>query len=112
MTVTVNNKKCNGCKQLEEPQCVKICPGDLMKIDENTGKSTIREDRDCWDCMACVKACPMKALETRLPYPLAYYKSSLVPRLSEDTITWTLKDPDGKTETFVRPRKMSTEKKE
>ncbi len=112
MTVIVDIKRCNACKHLDEPQCVKICPGDLMIIDPETGKSKIREERDCWDCMACVKACPMRALETRLPYPLAYYKSRLSPRVREDSITWTLQDIEGKKETFKRPRRLKTEKKE
>ncbi len=112
MTTVVDTKRCNGCKQLNEPECVRICPGDLMAIDKETGKSYIREERDCWDCMACVKACPMRALETRLPYPLAYYKSTLIPIVKEDAITWKLKNPDGKTETFIRPRRLSSENKE
>jgi adenylylsulfate reductase subunit B len=104
MTVVVNTKKCNGCGHLGEPQCVKICPGDLMAIDPETGKSYIKEEGDCWDCMACVKICPMRALEIKLPYQLAYYKASLIPRVSKETITWTVTDIDGNTETFVRQR--------
>ncbi len=100
MSVIADKAKCNGCKGLDEPRCVKVCPGDLMTIAED-GKSRIRCAADCWDCMACVKACPRGALETRLPYQVALYKASLRPKVKSDRIEWTLVDIDGKKEEFV-----------
>ncbi|RMF88870.1 MAG: 4Fe-4S ferredoxin [Methanobacteriota archaeon] len=100
MTVVVDLKRCNGCRHMDEPQCEKLCPGDLMALNRDTGKAYIREPRDCWDCMVCVKACPMRAIETRLPYPLALYGASLKPRVKGDRIIWTLKDARGNVETF------------
>ncbi|MFQ5800573.1 MAG: 4Fe-4S dicluster domain-containing protein [Candidatus Hydrothermarchaeales archaeon] len=100
MTVTVNIKRCNGCRHLNAPQCEKLCPGDLMALNPETKKAYIREPKDCWDCMVCVKACPMRAIETRLPYQLAYYGASLKPKVKKDMIIWTLKDSNGKKETF------------
>jgi adenylylsulfate reductase subunit B len=101
MGVIVDRRKCNGCKGLEEPKCVRICPGDLMAIDEKTGKSYIREFSDCWDCMACVKACPRGALEVRLPYQIALYGGKLKPKVRKDSILWILKDNRGVEERFV-----------
>lgn len=100
MTVIVDPKKCNGCRQLDEPQCKKLCPGDLMQLDQKTGKAYINVERDCWDCMVCVKACPMRAIETRLPYQIAAYGASLRPSVKKDRIIWTLKDTNGREETF------------
>ncbi|MBI5789372.1 MAG: 4Fe-4S ferredoxin [Candidatus Schekmanbacteria bacterium] len=100
MSVIVDKKKCNGCKQLDEPQCVKNCPGDLMAINPEDGKSYCREGSDCWDCMVCVKTCPCMAIQTRLPYQLANYKATLVPKIGKDVIKWTSTDIKGNVEEF------------
>ncbi len=106
MTVVIDQKRCNGCKHLEAPQCENLCPGDLMKINPLTGKACIREERDCWDCMVCVKACPMRAIETKLPYSITYYGASLKPAVKKDRILWTLRNPDGSVETFDIPTRF------
>ncbi len=77
-----------------------------MAIDKDTKKARIREPGDCWDCMACVKACPFKALATRLPYPLGYYGASLVPTKAGDKIVWELTDIKGNKEVFERKVKL------
>ncbi len=100
MTLVINTKRCNGCRQLDEPQCRKLCPGDLMQLDPGTKKAYIISPKDCWDCMVCVKACPMRAIETRLPYQIAAYGASLKPQVKKDRIIWTLKDLNGLEETF------------
>lgn len=100
MSIIVDKKRCNACKQLNEPQCVKLCPGDLMLLNPEDGKACIRAGHDCWDCLVCVKACPMQALQTRLPYQLANYKASLVPKIGKDKIKWTCTDINGKVEEF------------
>jgi adenylylsulfate reductase subunit B len=81
LTVKVDLKKCNGCKQLDSPQCKKLCPGDLMQLNPDTKKAYINVEKDCWDCMVCVKACPMRAIETRLPYQVGGFGASLKPRI-------------------------------
>lgn len=85
--------------------CVEHCPGDLMAFDETEKKAYIREQKDCWDCMVCVKVCPCAALEVRLPYSLADYKASLQPKVFKDHIVWTLKDIDGNVERFLTKTK-------
>lgn len=100
MTVKIDLKRCNACRQLAEPQCRKHCPGDLMQLNPETQKAYINMEADCWDCMVCVKACPMKAIETKLPYSIAYYGASLKPTIKKDIIIWKLKDINGSEETF------------
>lgn len=100
MTVIIDAKKCNGCRQLDEPQCRKLCPGDLMQLDTAKNKAYINVEGDCWDCMVCVKACPMRAIETRLPYQIAAYGATLKPIIKKDKVIWTLKDIKGHEEVF------------
>jgi len=101
MSVVCDHSKCTGCRKLDEPKCVQNCPGNLMAIDPVNGKAFIRDPRDCWDCMACVKLCPCGALRTKLPYVLADYGATLVPRVREDRIIWTCTDVKGRVEEFV-----------
>lgn len=98
MPPVIQKSKCNGCSNCEE-----ICPGDLMVLDEATKTASCRAARDCWDCMACVKACAAGAIETRLPYQLGYYPAKLVPRVGEKEIEWTCVDIHGQVEKFVVP---------
>jgi adenylylsulfate reductase subunit B len=100
MSVTVDLKKCNGCNNKETPLCVKNCPGDLMAIDSKTKKAYICTSEDCWDCMVCVKLCPCSAIVTKLPYQLALYKATLVPKVYEDKIKWVCTDINGNKEEF------------
>ena len=100
MSVKIDYNACNCCVGEDEPYCVKYCPGNLLAINEKTGKPYIRNERDCWDCMVCVKACPFNAIETRLPYQLASYSASLKPEVSKGKIIWRLKDVEGKVETY------------
>ena len=98
MGIKFDHNKCNGCGG-----CVAVCPGDLLALDE-AAKSYSRNQDDCWDCMACVKACTQGALETELPFSLADYGASLKPRLDEHSITWVCTYPDGRREEFILAR--------
>ena len=66
MGIFVDENVCNRCGTADEPMCVRDCPGDLMFIKENQ-KATIRDNRECWDCAACVKVCPTQAIAMQLP---------------------------------------------
>ncbi|MFW5999309.1 MAG: 4Fe-4S dicluster domain-containing protein [Halanaerobiaceae bacterium] len=99
MSVEIDKNLCHGCREAEEPVCVRYCPGDLLKIDER-GKAELRNREDCWDCMVCVKLCPARALKTRLPYQLASHNASLVPELHSHKIIWRLKNMEEEKEVF------------
>lgn len=100
MGILVDKQLCDGCEGMREARCVKACPGDLMSIGADT-QAFIRAQRDCWDCMACVKSCPQAALETKLPFVLADYGARLVPEVAKDHITWRSIDSQGTEEQFV-----------
>ena len=100
MSVKIDPLLCNGCQGQDEANCVKLCPGDLLTIDQKTGKPYIRNEADCWDCMVCVKGCPLEAIETVLPYQLASYKATLKPRVLDGKIIWHLRDARGNEETY------------
>ena len=67
MGIHVEENVCNGCGVAEEPMCVRDCPGDLMLLRPGTRKAIIRDNRECWDCAACVKVCPTQAISMQLP---------------------------------------------
>jgi adenylylsulfate reductase subunit B len=56
--------------------------------------------------MSCTKACPTKAIETRVPYQIGYHKASLKPIMGKNTITWKCVDIHGKEETYKYRNRM------
>ncbi len=60
MSTFVYMTRCDGCGQ-----CVDICPSDIMHIDENIRRAKNIEPNFCWECYACVKACPNHAIDVR-----------------------------------------------
>ncbi|MDA8233470.1 MAG: 4Fe-4S binding protein [Clostridia bacterium] len=99
MSIKINETVCNGCGGAEESFCVRVCPGDLLKLSAG-GKAAIRDPRDCWDCAACVKACPRQAIEMYLPAQIGGRGATLKAKTGRDKIIWTLKHPEGREEVF------------
>jgi len=95
MTVRIDFKLCNGCPKRAGGCCEEICPGDLF-FREN-GKAALREPADCWDCFACVKACPCSALSVELPFQISESKHRLTARVKKNHIVWRLLDRSGRT---------------
>ena len=62
MPTFVYMTRCNGCGQ-----CVDICPSDIMHIDTTYRRAFNIEPNMCWECYACVKACPQFAIDCALP---------------------------------------------
>jgi adenylylsulfate reductase subunit B len=95
MSVHINYRLCNGCPGRVEGCCEEVCPGDLYY--RENGKAVLREPSDCWDCCACVKACPRSALSIALPFQISEAKHRLIARLRKNHILWKLVDRHGKT---------------
>lgn len=94
MTVSVDRHLCNGCPGRAEGCCEEICPGDLFYRED--GRACLREPSDCWDCFACVKACPRAALSVELPFQISEVRHRLYARQRGDHIYWNLRARDGR----------------
>ncbi len=90
MTVRIDNKRCNGCGKRSEGFCEEICPGDLFYRED--GKARLRKLSDCWDCFACVKACPREALCIELPFQISESQHRLSARIKSGHIEWKMHD--------------------
>ncbi|MFW6022990.1 MAG: 4Fe-4S binding protein [Halanaerobiaceae bacterium] len=93
MTIRINHKACNGCPDREEGRCERICPGNL--IERINGKAVIEHKSDCWDCAACVKACPVNAIQIYLPEEIGGQGGNLLAHVREDEIVWIIKKKTG-----------------
>ena len=112
MTVRIEGTRCNGCGKMKEPRCVAVCPGDLLYKDD-TGKCTLRDPKDCWDCAACLKECPHQAIEMFLSVQVGGRGSTLTAQTKRDMVMWQLRRFDGKQETFkIRVRNTIVNKKD
>lgn len=60
MPTFVYMTRCDGCGH-----CVDICPSDIMHIDKTHRRAYNIEPNMCWECYACVKACPQNAIDVR-----------------------------------------------
>ena len=108
MPVFVNPPKCDGCGHSKQPPCVRMCPGDLIEKNTATNKAYLKHALDCWDCLACVKACPEEAILFRLSFQMGFPNASLQPHVvpSQNIITWEAVDSHGQRESFTIPTKV------
>ncbi len=102
MGIYVDEQVCNRCGTAEEPMCVRDCPGDLMLIKPNQ-KAAIIDNRECWDCAACVKVCPTQAIELRLAPSLLPHGVSLRGRALKHKTEWRIRLRDGEERSYETP---------
>ncbi len=86
MTVKIDKNICNGCPGRKEGLCERICPGNLIK--RSRGKAEINKPGECWDCAACVKACPLNAIKLYLPATIGGQGGEMSARLKGKEIIW------------------------
>lgn len=55
----IDTETCIGCGT-----CVLSCPCDVVRLDEETGKSSIVYKEDCQTCNICVHFCPVEGTIT------------------------------------------------
>ncbi|MEM1539302.1 MAG: 4Fe-4S binding protein [Candidatus Bathyarchaeia archaeon] len=53
----IDLNRCNGCGM-----CVKLCPRDVIRIEEQSKKPAIKYPEDCTDCGFCQAYCPKHAI--------------------------------------------------
>jgi adenylylsulfate reductase subunit B len=110
--IRIDENACHGCLKLPEARCVTACPGDLIGIRSDNKKAFMRVQADCWDCYACVKMCPVSAVEVVLPHFIAAGDAHLFPKMKRESVRWTLTTPDGRTEIFDAPTRVPEEQLE
>ena len=84
-------------------QCVDICPSDIMHIDPAQGRAYNVEPAMCWECFACVKACPEGAIDVRGYADFAPLGHRVVPNRTPDRIYWTIRMRGGEVKEFSFP---------
>ncbi len=102
MSISIDENVCNGCGKAEETLCGRICPGDLMFRNERH-KAEIRSQADCWTCGACVKACPVQALDLKLPTQILESDVFLRAKCTKHETIWEIRNRKGIKEEFVIP---------
>ncbi len=92
MPTFVYMTRCDGCGQ-----CVDICPSDIMHIDKTLRRAYNIEPSMCWECFACVKACPHQAIDVRGYADFTPLGSSVRVIRDEEkgTIAWRIKFRNG-----------------
>ncbi len=106
MPTFVRTDLCDGCQSRDKSVCMDICPHDLMLLDKDgtlTGhpmKAFNQEPEQCWECYACVKACPQNAIECRHYADVVPLGGSVQPVLGTDSILWNIKFRNGTLKRF------------
>jgi adenylylsulfate reductase subunit B len=103
MPTYVNPDKCDGCKALDRPACMYICPNDLMVLDRALGKAWNQEPELCWECYSCVKTCPQTAIEMRGYGDVVPLGAALTPLRGTDAIMWMVKYRNQQVKRFKFP---------
>ncbi len=101
--------KCDGCKALDKTACQHICPNDLMVLDKEKMKAYNQAPDMCWECMCCVKICPVQAMEVRGYADFVPLGASVTPLRSTDSIMWTVKFRNGTLKRFKFPIRTTPE---
>lgn len=115
MPTYVRTDRCDGCRSLEKPVCVHICPHDLMRVDLDgsiTGHATKaynQEPEQCWECYACVKICPRDAIAVRHYADVVPLGASVHPARGTNSIAWRIEFRNGTVKRFEFPIRTTSE---
>ncbi|MHB8092289.1 MAG: 4Fe-4S dicluster domain-containing protein [Syntrophales bacterium] len=65
MSVVIEETKCVSCGV-----CVKVCPSDVLVMEDKKAPPVVKYPYECWHCGACVEECPVQgAIQLRIPLP-------------------------------------------
>jgi len=102
MSIKINKEKCISCKK-----CLDVCPGNLIYADENQ-KAYIKYPKDCWGCTACLKECPVKAVQLYLGADIGGNGGYLyTSNENKDYLNWHIFDKSGKEQVIIINRTES-----
>lgn len=93
MAIKIDQSICDGCPDYQEGRCERICPGNL--IAKEGEKAEMKRPAECWDCAACVKACPRNAISLYLPEEVGGRGTKLRVQQSEKRSLWIFDREDG-----------------
>ncbi len=102
MSIFIDENVCNGCGKAEETLCERICPGDLL-FRNKRHKAEIRSQADCWTCGACVKVCPVQAIDLKLPTQILESNVSLRAKCTKQETVWEIRNGNIINGKFVIP---------
>ena len=82
-----------------------ICPSDIMHIDPTHRRAYNIEPNFCWECYACVKACPQNAIDVRgyADFAPMGHSVRVLREEAKGTISWKIKFRDGREKNFESP---------
>lgn len=103
MPAYVDVASCDSCHGRHEPECVRICPADIIKLDRIGRKAEVIEPDCCWECFACVKACPRDAMAVRGAADTVPLGASLRPSRGLSSISWSVTFRNGAAKEFEFP---------
>jgi adenylylsulfate reductase subunit B len=100
MPTFVYMTRCDGCGN-----CVDICPSDIMHIDPTYRRAINIEPNFCWECYACVKACPQNAIDCRgyADFAPLGHSVRVLREEAKGTISWKIIFRDGREKNFESP---------
>jgi len=89
MSIKINKEKCIGCRR-----CLSVCPGSLIKLDED-GKAYMKYPKDCWGCCSCIKECKECAILFYLGADIGGRGSHLTVETEGDIVHWNIEESNG-----------------
>ncbi|MGN9135519.1 4Fe-4S dicluster domain-containing protein [Clostridium sp. HCP1S3_B4] len=89
MSIAINKDKCIGCKC-----CMEVCPGSLIKLDENN-KAYIKYPKNCWGCCSCIKECKKNAIGLYLGADIGGMGSIMTVKKEKDILKWQIEKSNG-----------------
>ncbi len=100
MPTFVYMTRCDGCGD-----CVDICPSDIMHIDTTHRRAYNIEPSMCWECYACVKACPQNAIDVRgyADFAPLGHSVRVLREPEKGIISWKIIFRDGREKNFESP---------
>lgn len=89
MSIAINKDKCVGCKR-----CIDVCPGSLIKLEEND-KAFIKYPKNCWGCCSCIKECSKNAIGLYLGADIGGRGSIMTVKKEKDILSWRIRETNG-----------------
>ena len=71
-----------------------VCPGNLISKNENS-KAYIKYPEECWGCCACVKECPVHAINYYLGVDIGGKGTYLNTKKEKNLLHWHIYKPKG-----------------